>query len=245
MQRFHRVEITNKFVQPLVITRGELRDEKKINVKIAGAHAGISVGPDGATHQALEDVALMRVQPGMVVVVPADVHEAQRATVALAFHKGPAYIRFGRAQYPVITTPHTPFSIGKAYVYSEGKDVSIIANGPLVHKALVAAHELEQEKISCEIINCPTVKPLDEMTIEKSVKKTGALVSAEEHQVAGGLGSALAEFLSRAYPVPQEFVGVNDRFGESGEPDELFEAFGMGVEHIKESVKKVIHRKLA
>lgn len=216
---------------------------KEISVKVAGAHAGISVGPDGATHQALEDVALMRVQPGMVVVVPTDVHEAKRATIALAQTPGPAYIRFGRAKYPVVTTEETPFEIGKAYVYAEGKDVTIVANGPLVHTALLAAQELEKENISCEVINCPTVKPLDGATIEKSVRKTGALVTAEEHQVIGGLGGAVAEYLAAHYPVPQEFVGVQDRFGESGDPDELFEKFGMGVNDVKEAVKRVFQRK--
>lgn len=219
-------------------------DDKKINVIVAGAHAGISVGPDGATHQALEDVALMRVQPGMTVVVPTDIHEAQRATVALAQMSGPAYLRFGRAAYPVVTTEKTPFSVGKAYTYTEGKDVTIVANGPLVHTSLVAASELEDEKISCEVINCPTVKPLDGATVEKSVRKTRALVSAEEHQVMGGLGSAVAEYLSKTYPVPQEFIGVQDRFGESGEPDELFEEFEMGVEDVKEAVRRVFQRKI-
>lgn len=221
----------------------EAKPGKEISVKIAGAHAGISVGPDGATHQALEDVALMRVQPGMVVVVPTDVHEAKRATIALAKKSGPAYIRFGRAEYPVVTTEETPFEIGKAYVYAEGKDVTIVANGPLVHTALVAAKELEEEKISCEVINCPTVKPLDGATIEKSIRKTGALVTAEEHQVMGGMGSAVAEYLAAHYPVPQEFIGVQDRFGESGEPDELLTAFGMGAEDVKEAVKRAIKRK--
>lgn len=216
---------------------------QEINVKIAGAHAGISVGPDGATHQALEDVALMRVQPGMTVVVPADVHETKKATVALAERSGPAYIRFGRADYPVITTEQTPFEIGKAYIIKEGNDVSIVACGPLVYKSLIAAHELEKEGIHCEVINSHTIKPLDGGTIEKSVRRTGALVTAEEHQVMGGLGSAVAEYLAVHYPVPQEFIGVQDRFGESGIPDELFEAFGMGVKDIKEAVKRVIARK--
>ena len=218
-------------------------EDKKITVIIAGAHAGISVGPDGATHQALEDVALMRVQPGMVVVVPTDLHEAQKATVALAQRKGPAYIRFGRAEYPIITTEKTPFEIGKAFVYTEGKDATIVANGPLVHKALCAASALAEQGIVCEVINCPTVKPLDGETIERSVRKTNALVSAEEHQITGGLGSALSEYLSTHYPVPQEFIGVKDRFGESGTPDELFQRFEMDVVHIQEAVKRVIQRK--
>ncbi len=218
-------------------------EDKKISVKIAGAHAGISVGPDGATHQALEDVALMRVQPGMVVIVPTDIHETRKATVTIAKQKGPSYIRFGRSEYPIITTKETPFEIGKAYVYNTGSDVSIVANGPLVYKALRTANILEGQGISCEVINCPTVKPLDGKTIEESVRKTGALVTAEEHQIIGGLGSAIAEYLSLNYPVPQEFIGVKDRFGESGEAEELFDKFEMGIENIKEAVQRVIKRK--
>ena len=219
------------------------KDDDKISVKVAGAHAGISVGPDGATHQALEDVSLMRVQPGMVVIVPTDIHEARRAIIEMAKQKGPGYIRFGRSEYPVITTKDTPFEIGKAYVYNEGSDVSIVANGPLVYKAMRTAYILEGQGISCEVINCPTVKPLDGETIQKSIEKTGAVVTAEEHQIIGGLGSAVAEYLSSNYPVPQEFIGVRDRFGETGSADELFEKFEMGVEHIKDAVQKVIKRK--
>ncbi|MEX2008285.1 MAG: transketolase C-terminal domain-containing protein [Candidatus Spechtbacterales bacterium] len=215
---------------------------REINVKIAGSHAGISVGPDGATHQALEDVALMRVQPGMTVIVPTDKHEARRATVAAAEHAGPVYIRFGRASYPVITTEKTPFEVGRAYVLAAGKDVTILANGPLVHKALLAAAKLEEEGISCEVINCPTVKPLDEATIVASVQKTGALVTAEEHQILGGLGSAVAELLAQKHPVPQEFIGVRDRFGESGEAEELFEAFKMGVDDIIQAAQRARER---
>jgi transketolase len=217
---------------------------REINVKIAGAHAGISVGEDGATHQALEDIAIMRVHPGMTVVVPADVHETQKATVAIARRPGPCYLRFGRADYPVFTTGKTAFEIGKAYVIIEGKDATIAACGPLVYKAIIAAKELRDEAgVECEVINNHTVKPLDGETLLSSVKKTGCIVTAEEHQVMGGMGSAVSEFLSRSYPVPQEFIGVQDRFGESGKPDELFEAFGMGVSHIKEAVKKVVKRK--
>lgn len=217
---------------------------REINVKIAGAHAGISVGPDGATHQALEDVALMRIQPGMTVVVPADMQETKKATIALAEHPGPCYLRFGRSDYPVFTTEQTPFKIGKAYVLLGGKDATIVACGPLVYKALTAAYELGKEDgVQCEVINSHTIKPLDGKTIEESVKKTGALVTAEEHQVMGGLGSAVAEYLAAHHPVPQEFIGMQDRFGESGNPDELFEEFGMGVGHIKEAVKRVVQRK--
>lgn len=217
---------------------------RELNVKIAGAHAGISVGADGATHQALEDVALMRIQPGMTVVVPADVHETRKATVAVAERPGPCYIRFGRADYPVFTTEKTPFEIGRAYVIIEGKDATIAACGPLVYKAIIAAKQLKDEDgIECEVINNHTVKPLDGDTLSKSVKKTGCIITAEEHQIMGGMGSAVAEFLNQNYPVPQEFIGVQDRFGESGEPDELFEVFGMGVGHIKDAVRKAIKRK--
>jgi len=216
---------------------------REINVKIAGAHAGVSVGPDGATHQALEDIGLMRMHPGMTVVVPADVHETQKATVALAERPGPCYLRFGRADYPVFTTEKTPFEIGKAYVIMQGEDVTIAACGPFVYKAITVAQQLEKEGISCEVINNHTVKPLDGVTIEKSVRKTGALVTAEEHQVMGGMGSAVAEYLAKHYPVPQEFIGMQDRFGESGNPDVLFEEFGMGVGSIKEAVRRVLKRK--
>ncbi len=215
-----------------------------VPVKIGGAHAGISVGPDGATHQQLEDIALMRVQPNMVVLVPCDVIEAQKATFAGAFNGKPTYIRFGREKSPVFTTKDTPFEIGKAEVYRDGKEVAIIGCGMLLYNALVAAEELSKEGIECMVINSHTVKPIDEKTIIEAAKKTGAVVSVEEHQINGGLGSAIAEVLSRNYPVPQEYIGVQNRFGESGDPTELIEAFGMGVGAIKEAVKKVIKRKV-
>lgn len=216
-----------------------------VPVKIGGAHAGISVGPDGATHQALEDVALMRVLPRMVVLVPCDAVEAQKATWAAAFNGAPTYIRFGREKSAVFTTKETPFEIGRAEILREGKDVSIIGCGMLLYNALAAAEELSKEGIECEVINSHTVKPLDEKTIIESAKRTGAVVSVEEHQINGGLGSAIAECLTKNYPVPQEFIGVHDRFGESGEPAELIEHFGMGVNSIKEAVKKVVERKSA
>ena len=224
-----------------------------VPVKIGGAHAGISVGPDGATHQALEDIALMRVLPRMVVIVPCDAVEAQKATVAAAFNGSPTYIRFGREKSAVFTTTDTPFEIGRAEIFrdppsrkaSEGQaaDCAIIGCGMLLYNALVAAEELSKEGIECMVINSHTVKPIDEKTIIEAAKKTGAVVSVEEHQINGGLGSAIAEVLSKNYPVPQEFIGVHNRFGESGEPAELIEAFGMGVGAIKEAVKKVIGRK--
>lgn len=213
-------------------------------VKIAGAHAGISVGPDGATHQALEDIALMRVQPRMTVIVPCDAIEARKATVSsVDCCEGPVYIRFGREKSPVFTTEKTPFEIGKAMVFRTGKDVTIIGCGMLLYNALVAAEELSKEGIEATVINSHTVKPLDITTIVNSVKETKAVVTVEEHQVAGGLGSAVSEALSQHFPAPQEFIGVRDRFGESGEPDELIEAFGMGVKDIKAAVLRVIKRK--
>lgn len=218
-----------------------------VPVKIGGAHAGISVGPDGATHQALEDIALMRVQPNMVVLVPCDAVEAKKATVAAAlsanWRSKPTYIRFGREKSPVFTTEETPFEIGRAEIFREGGDAAIIGCGMLLHNALLAAEELSQEGIECMVINSHTVKPLDEKTIIEAAQKTGAVVSVEEHQINGGLGSAIAETLSRNFPVPQEYVGVQNRFGESGNPDELIEIFGMGIESIKDAVKKVIARK--
>lgn len=214
-----------------------------VPVKIAGAHAGISVGPDGATHQQLEDIALMRVQPNMVVVVGCDAVEVQKATVAAAFNGKPTYLRFGRADSPVFTTADTPFEIGRAEVFRDGKDCAIIGCGMLLYNALVAAEELSKEGIECMVINSHTVSPLDEKTIIAAAQKNGAVVSVEEHQINGGLGSAIAECLSRNYPVPQEYIGVKNRFGESGEHEELIEKFEMGTSSIKEAVKKAIQRK--
>jgi len=212
-------------------------------VKIAGAHAGVSVGPDGATHQALEDIALMRVQPNMTVLVPCDAIEARKATLAAAFYNGPVYIRLGREKSAVFTSEDASFEIGKAIVLKEGKDATIIGCGSLLYNALLTAEELSKNGIDVEVINCHTVKPLDAETILGSVRKTGAVVSVEEHQIMGGMGSAVAEMLAQNFPVPQEFIGVRDRFGESGEADELIEALGMGVEDIKAAIIKVIKRK--
>lgn len=214
-----------------------------VPVKIVGAHAGVSVGPDGATHQALEDIGLMRMLPRMTVLVPSDAVEAQKATYAAAFHEGPVYIRIGREKSPVFTTQETPFEIGKAILLREGKDVSIIGCGMLLYNALCAAEELSDEGIDAEVINSHTVKPLDNKTIIQSAEKTGAAVTVEEHQIRGGLGSAVAEVLAQHHPVPMEFIGVRDRFGESGKPDELIEAFGMGKESVKEAVRRVLKRK--
>ena len=214
-----------------------------VPVKIVGCHAGVSVGPDGATHQQIEDIALMRVQPNMIVVVPCDAVEAQKATMAMAFNNEPSYIRLGREKSQVFTTPETPFEIGKAEIYRDGQDVAIVGCGILLYNALVAAEELAKDQIDCMVINSHTIKPLDEKTIIEAAKKCRAVVSVEEHQINGGLGSAVAECLSRNYPVPQEYIGVKNRFGESGDPFELIEALGMGVNSIKEAVKKVMKRK--
>lgn len=214
-----------------------------VSVKVVGSHSGVSVGPDGATHQQLEDIALMRVQPNMIVVVPCDAVEAQKATVAIAFNNEPSYIRLGREKSWVFTTPQTPFEIGRAEIFRDGQDVAIIGCGILLYNALVAAEELAKEQIDCMVINSHTVKPLDEKTIIEAARKCGAVVSVEEHQINGGLGSAVAECLSRNQPVPQEYIGVQNRFGESGDPLELIEALGMGVGSVKEAVKKAFSRK--
>ena len=213
------------------------------NVKIAGAHSGVSVGPDGATHQATEDIAITRVIPNMVVLAPCDAIEAKKATIAAAKYKGPVYIRFTREKTLVMTTEDTPFEIGQAEIYREGKDVTIIGCGPLVYEALKAAEELAKEGIEAEVINNHTIKPMDKETILKSVKKTGCVVTIEEHQAAGGMGSAVSEILSQNYPTPMEIIGVKDRFGESGEPNELLEKFSLTAKNIVEAVKRVITRK--
>ena len=214
-----------------------------LNVKIAGAHAGISVGPDGATHQALEDVALMRVLPNMTVVVPCDAEETRKATLALAAINGPCYIRFGREAVPVITDDTTPFELGKARTFRKGSDVAIIANGAMVYESLEVSKILDAEGISVEVINLHTVKPIDTDSVVAAAKKCGCVVTAEEHQIFGGMGSAVAECLAKNYPVPQEFIGINDSFGESGQPQELMDAYGLNQSAIIAAVKKVIARK--
>lgn len=214
-----------------------------LNVKIEGAHAGISVGPDGATHQALEDIAIMRALPRMTVIVPADAFEAEKATIAAASHPGPVYLRLGREKVPIVTSSSSPFKIGKAEIYREGTDASIIACGIMVYEALRAAELLAKENIQVQVLNCHTIKPLDEKTIRASAQKTKAIVTAEEHQIIGGLGSAVAEALSKQFPVPIECVGIHDRFGESGTPEELLEAYGCTYKDIIQSVKQVIRRK--
>lgn len=211
-----------------------------LNVKIMGAHSGISVGPDGATHQALEDVAIMRVLPNMVVLAPCDAHEARKAVLAAAKYVGPVYIRFTREKTPVITRPSTPFEIGKAVVLREGSDVTLIACGPLVYEALLAAEQLSKRGIDAEVINCPSIKPLDKKTILKSVQKTGAAVTIEEHQTTGGLFGAIAEFLSQTNPVPIIPVGMDDTFGESGTPEELLKKYGMKAVNIVAAAQKIL-----
>ncbi len=217
------------------------------NVKIAGHHAGISVGPDGATHQATEDIAIMRAMPNIKIFVPCDALEAKKATLAVTKILGPVYLRFGREKSPVITTEGTPFRPGRADVFwqPQGKkaDAVIIACGIMVHTALIAAKELEKDKINVYVVNNHTVKPLDEEVILGMAERAGAIVTAEEHQIAGGLGSAIAELLAKKRPTPMEFVGLRDTFGESGAPAELLEKYGMGVKNIKAAVKKAIARK--
>lgn len=214
------------------------------NVKIIGSHAGVSVGPDGASHQGTEDIATLRPLPNMTIVAPCDAIESKKATVAVAKIVGPCYIRFAREKTPVFTTKATPFKIGQATIFRDGKDACIIACGPLVYNALKAAEELGKEKIDVMVINSHTIKPLDEKTILAAAKKCQAVVTVEEHQITGGLGGAVAEYLSKVYPTPMEFIGVPNRFGESGEPNELIEHLGMGVNSIKTAVKKVLKKKL-
>jgi transketolase len=213
------------------------------NVKIAGAHTGISVGPDGAMHQALEDIAITRVLPNLTVVVPCDSIETKKAAIALGEMAGPAYFRFAREKTPVMTTEETPFRVGKAEIFREGSHVALIGSGPVLYNGLLAAAELEEEGISVLVINNHTIKPIDVETIVWAAKLTGAVVTLEEHQVMGGCGSAVAEVLAQHYPVPVEMVGVIDHFGESGEPNELIEKFGMGKDSIKAAIKKVLQRK--
>lgn len=213
-------------------------------VKIVGSHAGVSVGPDGATHQMLEDIALMRVLPNMVVIAPGDSIEAEKATLAMATDPRPNYLRLAREATPIITTADTPFDIGKAYVFEKGNDVTIIATGTMTYHALAAAEKLYKDGIEAEVIHVPTIKPLDYETILKSVKKTGAVVTVEEGQIAGGLGGAIAELLGEEFPVPMKRIGMQDRFGESGEPNQLLEHFGLDAKHIRLATIQVIDRKI-
>lgn len=215
------------------------------NVKIVGSHAGVSVGPDGGSHQALEDIATMRCLPKMRVVVPADAIEAKKATMAIAKNDGPVYLRLAREKTPVVTTSDSPFEFGKANLLweSDAPSVAIIASGPLVYNSLMAAKQLESEGVKVLVLNLHTIKPIDTEAIISVAKRAGAIVTAEEHQINGGMGSAVAEVLAGNYTVPMEFIGVNDRFGQSGKPEELVEYYGMGVKDIIAAVKKVAARK--
>ncbi len=214
-----------------------------MNVKIIGAHAGITVGKDGATHQALEDIAITRALPNMVVIVPSDYNEMYNAVFAAAKYKGPVYIRSGRPKIRVITKKEDPFEIGKSKLMKEGQDITIIACGIMVEKALEAAEELEKNKISARVINMHTIKPIDKEAIIKAAKETKAILTAEEHQIYGGLGSAVAEVVAKEWPVPMEFIGIKDTFGESGSPDELIKKYGLDSESIAKKAKGLLNKK--
>lgn len=212
-----------------------------VPVRVVGSHAGVSVGPDGATHQMLEDIALMRVLPNMVVIVPGDSLEAEKATLALVDDTRPAYLRLAREATPIFTTEKTPFEIGKAYTLVEGTDLTIIATGTMTHQALLAADKLFKDGIDAEVIHCPTIKPLDSVTILKSVEKTGAVITVEEAQINGGLGGAIAELLGEQLPTPMRRIGMKDRFGESGKPSELLEYFGLDHKNIMRVAHELLH----
>ncbi len=214
-----------------------------LNVKIGGAHGGISVGPDGATHQALEEIAIMRALPNMTVIVPVDAIETKKATIAAADYPGPVYIRFGREPVPIVTNLHDPFKIGKGYVVKDGKDISIIACGAMVYQAKEAYILLEKKGIKARVINIHTVKPIDKDIIIKAAKETGGIVTVEEHNVCGGFGSAVAEVVVQNHPVPMKFVGVPDRFGESGQPDELLKVFRLTARDIARTAGSLLKNK--
>ena len=213
------------------------------NVKLASSHAGVTLGEDGATHQTMEDIALMRAIPGMVVINPCDYNQTKNATIAAAKYVGPVYLRFGRPSWPNFTGADEPFEIGKAYVMNEGADVTLVATGHMVWESLQAAEALEAEGISAEVINVATIKPLDESTLLASAGKTKAVVVAEEHNTAGGLGEAVAAVLAAACPVPMEFINGRDRWGQSGTPKELLAAYGLDAAHIAEAARKAVARK--
>ena len=213
------------------------------NVKVCASHAGLTLGEDGATHQTLEDLGMIRMLPNFTVINPCDYEQTKSATLAIAKHQGPVYLRFGRPAWPVFMK-NKPFEIGKAIKLIEGTDVTIFATGHMVWKSIEAEKELEQQGISAEVINIHTLKPLDEQAILKSINKTKCVVTAEEHQITGGLGDAVAQTIVKNHLVPQEFVAVEDRFGESGKPEELLEKYGLGVKDIVEKTKKVIARKM-
>lgn len=213
------------------------------NVKICASHAGLTLGEDGATHQILEDIGLMKMLPGMVVINPCDYNQTKAATMAIAEYHGPVYLRFGRPKWPIFTAPDAPFHIGKALMLQEGTDVSIFATGHLVWKAIQAAQILSEKGISAEIINIHTIKPLDAEAVLESARKTRCVVSAEEHQMNGGLGDSIAQLLARNLPLPMEMVAVHDSFGESGKPEELLVKYGLDTPHIVAAAERAISRK--
>ena len=213
------------------------------NVKICASHAGLTLGEDGATHQILEDMGMMKMLPNMVVINPCDYNQTKAATIAIADHHGPVYLRFGRPGWPIFTPADQKFEIGKAINFIEGSDVTIVATGHMLWQAIEAEAVLEEQGISTEVINIHTIKPLDEQAILKSVEKSGCVVTAEEHQIKGGLGESVAATLALNNPKPIEFVGVNDQFGESGKPVELLDKYGLGVSNIVDAARKVISRK--
>ncbi len=212
-------------------------------VKFVGSHAGLSVGPDGATHQVLEDIALMRVMPNMKVFAPCDSVEAEKITLAMATDPQPNYMRLAREATPIITTGKTPFEIGKAQIFHEGSDLTIIATGTMTYHALIAADMLKKDNIHAEVIHVATIKPLDEKTILASIKKTGLVLTAEEGQIAGGLGGAIAELTAEKYPILMRRIGMKDHFGESGDPSELFEHFGLTATHIALVAHQLLEKK--
>ncbi|HTM57359.1 MAG TPA: transketolase C-terminal domain-containing protein [Candidatus Udaeobacter sp.] len=216
-----------------------------LNVKIGGAHGGISVGPDGATHQAMEEISIIRSIPNMSMIVPCDYWETYKATIAAAEHEGPVYIRFGREDVPVVTSEKTPFAFGRGEVFAEGSDLTIIACGVMVYEALRARETLSRSGITARVVDLHTVKPIDADLIARCARETGAIVTAEEHQVNGGLGGAVAEVVVRRHPVPMELVAVMDRFGQSGKPAELMDAFGLRARDIVAAAERVIERKAA
>ena len=214
-----------------------------LNVKIGGAHGGISVGPDGATHQAMEEFSIIRSIPNMSLIVPCDYWETYKATLAAAKHVGPVYLRFGREDVPVVTSEDTPFTFGKGEVFAEGRDLTLIGCGVMVYEALRARETLAEAGISARVVDLHTIKPIDRELIERCARETGAIVTAEEHQVNGGLGGAVAEVVVRSHPVPMEFVAVMDRFGQSGKPAELMDAFGLRAKNIVAAAERVLSRK--
>lgn len=217
----------------------------EVPVKVCGMHAGVSVGPDGATHQMLEDIAMMRTMPNMIVLNPCDAEEARKATIAASHNGKPTYLRFGRSNVPVFTTPETPFAVGKALTLwqSEKPRIALLATGALSYEALCAARALDAEGIGSVVIHFGTIKPLDTEAVLDAAKRTGHIITIEEHQRAGGFGSAISEYLSETYPTHVHRMGIDDRFGESGEPDELLEKFELTASHIKEQAQRILQRR--